>query len=211
MKKLKLRTGFTIAELTIATLLIAGIAMIMMPSLRADNERQVYATSLKKIYTDLQQTNQAIGLLIAKGEMQSGLNAISAFKIALLKTKKMVNTSTYNGYLRGYKPQIDPAVSFSSAKPNEDIFILKNGMFLFFDKDNNFVIDINGKKQPNMTGKDIFYFTIEANSNLQGENFITINPLNSNCPKGKSSCTTPVNCKGCAKRILEETGRIDYF
>ena len=84
-------------------------------------------------------------------------------------------------------------------------------IFLVFDKDNNFVIDINGRKQPNMTGKDIFYFTIEANSNLQGENFITINPLNSNCPKEKSSCTTPVNCKGCAKRILEETGRIDYF
>lgn len=203
MKKLKLKTGFTIAELTIATLLIAGIAMILMPSLVADNERQVYATSLKKIYTDLQQTNQAIGLLTAKGEIQSGLSAISTFKTALSKTKKMVNISTYNGYLRGYNPQIDPEVSFSSAIPNEDIFILKNGMFFFFDNDDNFIVDINGKKQPNITGKDIFYFRIDDNS---------IAPLeDADCPASKSGCANPADCKGCAKRILEETGRIDYF
>ena len=217
MKKLKSKLGFTIAELVIAIVLVAGIAMILMPSLVADNERQVFATSLKKIYTDLQQTNQAVGLLMARGQITSGTSAIETLKKAAIKSMKLTAPKTYAGYLKGY--DIDGATPATEFKYYEDdetrnnILILKNGVFLQFT-DDYLLIDVNGRKQPNETGRDVYYLSVNQNAE---DNSLIIAPFDYNdtykCPEKnkKLGCADAKECKGCAKRVLEETGRIDWY
>ncbi len=218
MKKLKSKKGFTIAELTIAMMLVAGIAMILMPTLVADNEKQVFATSLNKIYTQLQQTNQAIGLLKAQGKIQPGISAINMYKEAISLSMKTV-ANKKEQYLEGYYPKL-PAYSkmdFSTEKNtnSDDIIILKNGVFIYFDAENNLIVDVNGRKQPNTTGQDIFYFTITES--LDGSTQITPKGDDASCPSKKENkdfCSSqPSSCDGCAFRILQGdgNGKIDYF
>ena len=235
------KKGFTITELVVAMMLVAGIAMILMPSLVSNNEKQVYATALKKLYAQLQQTNQAVGMLQARGRIPQGAITITTYKNAVEQTTNLIapidanDTDTIknqknqkkNSYLSGYSGVIPASCTLpTSDTMKEDnctsALILKNGMFLFFDSvkidgvNRGLIIaDINGKKPPNTPGKDIFYFSIKDNA---------IVPLNAGCAtkvSGKDYCsqkdaTTGIfknDCTGCAYRILEGdgNGKIDYF
>ena len=93
------KKGFTVTELIVAMILVAGIAMILMPTLVADNEKQVYATALKKMYAQLQQTNQAIGLLQAQGKLPQGGTTITTFKKAVEETMNLVPETKKSQYL----------------------------------------------------------------------------------------------------------------
>ena len=162
MKKLKRKLGFTIAELVIATMLVAGIAMLMLPSLKSDNERQVFGTSLKKTMTELQQITQAVGMLEARGKVSLAEGDVVTLKKTFPEIMKEATKKTYKSYLKSYKPQLVNTVDFTDASTY--IFIAKSGKFFYFDKDNNLIVDVNGKKQPNRTGKDIYYFSVGKTS-----------------------------------------------
>lgn len=208
MKNLKAKSGFTIAELLVAMMLIAGIAMIMMPTLMSDNERQIFATTLKKVYSQLQQTNQAIALLQTRGVI-SPVTTSASLSEAFFQTTKLASPSKATDLLEGYaivpdKNGISPSIPALSA-------VGKNGIFYFFDNATGIVVvDVNGRKAPNTIGRDIFYFYNDA---VNG----TVEPYNVDCPtkkEAKGYCSdNPEQCKGCAYRILvgAGNGKIDYY
>ena len=126
MKKLKRKLGFTIAELVIATMLVAGIAMIMLPSLKSDNERQVFGTSLKKTMTELQQITQAVGMLEARGKISLAEgNIVTLQKTFPLIMKETTTTKKiYTSYLKNYKPQLVKDITFLTAKGDLNTVVL---------------------------------------------------------------------------------------
>jgi len=228
---MKSKKGFTIAELTLAMLLVAGIAMILMPSLVADNERQVFSTALQKTYAELQQTNQSVGLLTARGRIVPGQSAIATLQAAIPQTMKAIPANKQLDSLRGYRPNTSPElVNTNGLVAGISLTVLKNGIFIFLDTDGNhlvdadgnpildrngeqvvehtgnLIIDINGKKQPNLVGKDIFYFTVTKDE-TEGNAYL-IEPFDGECAVEWES---PERQKGCAKRIIDNNGRIDYY
>ena len=232
MKKLKSKLGFTIAELVIATMLIAGIAMLMLPSLQADNERQVFATSLKKTMTELQQIAQGVGMLEARGKISLAEGNIVTLKKTFPEIMKEAPKKAYQSYLKDYKPQLVNTVDFTKATTY--IFIAKSGKFFYFDEEtnattggitNNLIVDVNGKKQPNRTGKDIYYFTVGktsmsvaeyvtvtasdtvASAIAYGNEALTIEPFVGDCI---NSCSSAIECKGCAEKFSTD-GKITWF
>ena len=66
------KKGFTIAEIVISLMLIAGIAMVLTPVIFSDTENQVLYTSLNKTYTLLQQVHQAEAMFEARGKIIGG-------------------------------------------------------------------------------------------------------------------------------------------
>jgi len=228
MKKLKRKLGFTIAELVIATMLVAGIAMLMLPSLKSDNERQVFGTSLKKTMTELQQITQAVGMLEARGKVSLAEGDVVTLKKTFPEIMKEATKKTYKSYLKDYKPQLvgydkdNPLVFvYNQAEISDNnIFISKSGKFFYFDEitdattgeiTNNLIVDVNGKKQPNKTGKDIYYFSVGktsmsvaesgtvASAIAYGNETLTIEPW---IPEGcQAECVSAAeDCINCIKK-----------
>jgi len=88
-----------------------------------------------------------------------------------------------------------------------NIFILKNGMYLLFDADKNIIVDVNGKKQPNTVGKDIYYFKIKEESSLAKDNVSFVLNASGDCD---DNWGTPAAQIGCAAKLLEK-GKIDWY
>jgi len=214
------KKGFTITELVVAMMLVSGIAMILMPSLVADNEKHVYATALKKLYAQLQQTNQAVGMLQARGQISQG-NMLVAYMDTLERTTKIVPDNQKSKYLYSYSAKPADCVAADGALACPNGIVLKNGMFLFFDNRVYVVgdpteveyyiitVDVNGKKKPNDVGKDIFYFLLKRD---------TATGITRIVPRGETNndgvCSAEENdYTGCAYRILEGdgNGKIDYY
>lgn len=228
MKKMWSKKGFTLTELVVAMMLVAGIAMILMPSLVADNEKQVYATALKKVYAQLQQTYQAVGMLQARGQISQG-SMFYAYKDTLEKTTKIVPDNQKIKYLDAYSAKPDDCVVVKDVLKCPNGIVLKNGMFLFFDENVYKVmnkadatkqeseyyiitVDVNGKKSPNTVGKDIFYFLIKKDIETGITKIVPRGEPHDNDAYGV--CSAEKNdYTGCAYRILEGdgNGKIDYY
>ena len=219
MKKLKRKLGFTIAELVIATMLVAGIAMIMLPILQSNNERQIFTASLRKTITELQQINQAIGLLQARGEIGIEVDIIEVIpKVMKLQKQKGTNSYKYT-FVSGYThPNDMPPRQFvdngnlsSSAGGTNDItwYVLKNGVYFFIYGDpgeQTILVDINGKKQPNRVGKDLYYFEFKFDDKVDR---YTVEPYNAvdSCQPG---CPSSSKCSACAYWFFQNE-KITWF
>ncbi len=262
MKTFEKKLGFTIAELTIAMMLVAAIAMIMMPTLMQNYEKQVFVTSLKKTYTMLEQTNQAVSLLKAQGRIQAGLSPKDSFKAALNATTKLATPANAARYLEEYdikgvnyfgtgneqakllarqgclaqgtdsacltyvNSMCNGAADVDACKADAKLMcgncaVLKSGTFIFYEAPNTIIVDVNGRKNPNTVGKDVYYFSINDASIYvdngttyeMDSNLMEVVPfVGGSCPtsKGTSCSASPDACKGCAKNVLS-TNKIDYY
>lgn len=215
--------------------LVAGIAMIMLPSIVADNEKSVLATSYKKIYTELNLVQRAVPTMRAKGEIDETNNGSAGFLQQAIEKKMKVVPHARAARMLPFRP---PAIEFSAqaaniariARNNEGrtyyvndarTIILKNGMIIGIGNTqadgtgiDYVAVDINGKKGPNFIGKDIFYFTFDEDTTAPGSLVESLRPLNSTkdgacCPASKSD-TTCADWIGCGDRILND-GMITYY
>jgi len=213
--KSKNLNGFTIAELVIAMIIIAGIAMILMPTLLASHEKQVFVTALQKTYTQLQDINQATDMLIARGSISATTtNPQKTFIDTVYETQKTVDFEKKDkNYFKEYNSKLVKSVSYEK----DNTAVLKSGIIIMNDG-NNIVVDVNGLKRPNVVGKDIYYFQITKETN--GD--VTFEPVSialeagakledfpTNCTKGNFD--TASNHVGCADYILNYKHTIDYY
>ena len=183
------RAAFTLAEVLITLGVIGIVAAMTMPSLIANYQKKQTVTQLKKAYSTLSQALVAaqqeygdmsgweyIGMNLEVDETNDELNNFVKkylepyIKIIEYCYDDSSNKSCfYKSYSRG-------AVVFSngSRTSNTASFIMNDGVVvrLEFNNDGNgkfggelFVkVDLNGKKQPNMLGKDWFDMVIEPNT-----------------------------------------------
>lgn len=199
-----MKKAFTLAEFLITLGIISVIAVLTMPSLISEYQKEQTVNQLRKVYSDL---NNAIKLSeVYNGPMEdwdyvdgSGYNAVAPFvkkyyqpyfkDSRVLKPDELIPLSKYQ-MIEGFSPAY---------------LVLNNGVIMDFYTHIGhgyiwIVVDLNGLRGPNKAGRDIFVFDAykyaEANGQYKikfwgGSNNYTGNSLYSgssySCNKGNTN------------------------
>ena len=182
------RFGFTLAEVLITLGIIGVVAAMTMPAITAKTEKQETLAKLKKVYSVLSQgikrseiDNGEISTWPV-GEEITDVNAyFEKYWKPYYKNPKICQTAVacgykdnnawtnLNGVLTGW------SVVTSSSRV---LFMLSDGTLIFSPRNttnsdtevkyvNLFYVDINGSKNPNILGKDVFIFTLIDKKSLR--------------------------------------------
>ena len=187
MFKIKGRAAFTLAEVLITLGIIGVVAAVTIPMLVANYQNMQRVVQLKKIYSEFANATKQVvddnsGSLL-RVFVLGGYNPISAYS-PYLRINKTCTLGNANGtdkcFHSAFKFLNGVAYPFmATLSPRSTGYILDNGMLVLFygnggttnctvdglpDVCNIVTIDINGWKQPNTMGLDIFSFYLTNNS-----------------------------------------------
>lgn len=228
-KSLNIKFGFTLAEVLITLVIIGVIAALVIPTTVAKYQKQETVSRLKKVYSTFSAaTTRAItdygyptGWDFSNGDTASFAEKYITPYLSVLK-------------ICGTSDSDDCKFKFTSVSNEFDLsdkykFILGDGTKVVFPHSNisgtlNYVyvvIDINGDKGPNKSGRDVFVFMYnfalpQAGEENQGR-FITVYPVRDrasnmgSCRADASTSFGSVNY-GCAALIMKDGWQIkdDY-
>ena len=180
------RKGFTLAEILITLTVIGIVAALTIPTLLQNTNQAELKTALKREFADLQQATLLIkndngGSLVnafrnSTGDLKDSENLKNAYKAKLSYIKECSGDPTYGGSGTGASAEGCWHVQWkklngTSINPmNYPGLILSNGTLMWFYiysstcsfssgayyRCGGIYFDINGFKQPNVIGKDIF-------------------------------------------------------
>lgn len=163
------------SEVLITLGIIGVVAALTMPAVLNKTNKKELQTAFQSAYSIL---NQAV--LYVKEEDGGALNntyvhydeeSKTFIYQDILQNKmysqlKVAGTCKYKNSIKNYNKTSSAYVDWGTTKPDK---LLANGM-CFSTRINggmiNLSIDINGTKNPNTLGHDIFYFGIDAKDNL---------------------------------------------
>lgn len=172
------RGAFTLAEVLITLGVIGVVAAMTMPSLIQEHREKTTVAKLKKVYSTL---NNALILSIneygplsdwgiTSGDIdKSGSNMLaSRLKENLISVKDCESNGGCFGQ-NAYKTLGSANEAFSGDANNFSTFVLSDGTAVGIwgstgSTYGSIIVDINGKKGPNTTGKDAFWFAIRGSS-----------------------------------------------
>ncbi len=193
MKNIRI-TAFTLAEVLITIGIIGIVAAMTFPILIKNHQKVETLTRLKKAYTIL---NQAIKL----SENDNGdyntwstnITAIEYYQLywfPYIKAVTVCNNATDCGYKKELPWTLETVEYSVFSDPNWRIPFLTSDGFLysisvngsFEDSKNLIIIDINGSKNPNEIGRDLFFFTRTDKGLIQGYGYDKSNiEINNDC------------------------------
>ena len=167
------KIAFTLAEVLVTLGIIGVVSAMTVPSLMQNHQRKTYVTQLHKVYNELSQA--ALQYMTDKNAInltEAGLidgNAIDAFMKKYFKIVQDCNTDTADCIATDYKK-----MDGTSSKPFTDDekydfkhYILANGSLISLGAVSTYQIqihlDINGKKGPNILGRDTFALNLFSN------------------------------------------------
>lgn len=162
--------GFTLAEVLITLGIIGIVAAMTMPTLIGKYQKKQTAVQLKKVYTEMSQA-------VALSELDNGdvkywdynLGAKDFYDKYMKKYLKKTSELTYGQYKSHVTLKNINGTACSEAWCTYSIshyVKLADGSIIGFSEYvggnyKAFVVDLNGYKNPNTTGKDYFVFTIQ--------------------------------------------------
>ncbi len=150
------KAAFTLAEVLITLAVIGIVAALTIPPLIQSYKKQVASTRLKKFYSTMEQA-------IKLSEIDNGpIKNWKKEKAGSAKDGEHARefyTSYIKPYLRVTDEDFDGNIVYLS---DGSTFGLRNGDCIDLD------YDINGRKSPNIYGKDIFIFLICVSDNIWG-------------------------------------------
>jgi len=230
---MKIKFGFTLAEVLITMAIIGVVAALTIPTLTENYQKKVYVTSLHKTYNDLSHALER--LMSDKGVenlVEAGLrsdNAIYDFIDKYIKYNKKSTTAFSDGdpfaskekYRKMFTNEIlDGSVQFNDMPS----YVLASGVsiktsynpqgFKLFDV----LIDTNGPKAPNTVGRDLFVIFVYKNGLIDDFHISYNAPLPPairdgqytkfcNNPEGYAN---PTNISGCFGKILNDNWQMKY-
>ena len=171
-----MKRAFTLAEVLVTIGLIGVVAAMTLPMMVEGYRKKQTATQLKAMYSVL---SQAVYLSVAEnGETKYWNNALSSkdyYEVYLKKYLVFVNSEVNNSNISKlitYKTLngevIGPGYGYKEEIDTSYLGVLANGAFVFVWVGKNFsptiMVDINGLKNPNRMGIDLFHFIIKDNS-----------------------------------------------
>ena len=215
--------AFTLSEIIITLGIIGIVAALTIPQVFNNYNKQVTITKLQKAYTTLNQAFRQSEVDNGSSEFWQETDKIGTDEYFNTYWKKYFNHTTFCKTAKecGYKSS-NPFSKFNGTKTgtigidssrvffktSDDVF------YLFVDKTTNekgekyalphVYIDINGGKEPNKYGIDVFIFKRIAGKGI--------------APYGNEATltATKVNCNSksvgeyCAARIMKENWEITY-
>ena len=173
--EVNMKKGFTLAEVLITLGIIGIVAALTLPSLINKYEKQSTITAVQKVYSTLNQALKRSELdngdsrYWAKGQDMGALEYYNQYWGPYLKPIKICKTYNSCGY-KSANPwkHYNTAVVSPAARTT---VIMPDGMVIIFmtattntsdtsqlRSNDTIIVDINGPKNPNEGGKDVFVF-----------------------------------------------------
>lgn len=222
MKRVKL--AFTLSEVLITLGIIGIVAALTIPHVIDNYKKQVTVAKLQKAYTTLNQAFKQSEVDNGSSEFWQETDKISVDEYFNTYWKKYFNHITLCKTAKecGYKSS-NPFLKFNGTK-NGTIGIVSSRVFfktsddifyLFIDKTTNekgeityafpyVCIEINGGKEPNKYGIDVFLFKRVAGKGIVPYgNEVTLSAI-------KANCNSKSGGGYCAARIMKEGWEITY-
>ena len=222
-------SAFTLAEVLITLGIIGVVAAITMPVLISKYQNKVYVTQLKKAYSEI---SQALKLYMVNNGAETLTDAGMTSQDAanefinkyMIKATECTTENANKCFAHTYKAldgtSKDEKVPSDIA--NAKSYVLANGSVIRFHhkisnhKVLNLHVDVNGRKGPNVYGKDKFVIYIYNNGLLDDIVGNTGNS-NGNAPLTKEQREESFNTwcinngtGGCFGKILNDNWEINY-
>lgn len=231
------KRGFTLAEVMIALGLIGVIASLTIPTFIADSKNRSNAAKLATTISAVE--NAFTTMLAAESandltETRFGAARTEANLGRYLKlqgSQNQVDPDEENeiqgiNALSSYYNTNSPFVTLNRAGSQpavSTIFQTKNSALLIYhdapvaapDDESHpgsigqLTIDVNGSAQPNVWGRDVFYFRIGNDGVLYpagGAKFTAIDPAEG----ANMSCSGDIRNQGCTARLIENNFVMNY-
>lgn len=224
--------AFTLAEVLITLGIIGIVAAMTLPAILAKTEKQETIAKLKKTYSIMTQGIKQSEL--ENGELSTwpeGDNIVvedyyNKYWKPYYKNPKICPTAKDCGYAsnRGWTNLNGDAFSWSVVSDESRVlFMLADGTLIFYPRNttvanpdgsvsnvyvNYFFVDINGPKNPNIIGRDVFIFTISDKNSVRPWCYDkNVNYINNHCTRNTGGT---LNC--CTAKIIADGWEIknDY-
>ena len=246
MKKL----GFTLAE-TLITLGIVGIvSALTIPTLVSNNQNKINASKLASAIPAVE--NAFTTMMATEGvqdfaETEFAQNYTTGNSI-LSKYTKIIGSNSLSVYYENLKPFKNINSKNVTSVPSKITYQLKNGATILLSKTNREIteaqaeeagipittsslelrIDVNGKQEPNVIGRDLFSFLVGSDGHLypigslttswliyknEEQTYSTINsklPCAPNKRSSKEKDNVWNFSEGCTARLVEKNFIVDY-
>ena len=213
-----MKKGFTLSEVLITLGIIGIIAVLTIPAVMKNYRNRLYVSQLEKVYAQLSTATQAI----MNDEHTSHFYETTAGKATSCSDAAKGICEAGSGYFLNnyFKPLkrdcgtgktntcvADSYTSITGAaagKLSGDYCIqTANGATLCMeyvatDKLSHVNVDVNGPSAPNMTGRDVFYMTIQDSG--------LITDYKNSDPK---NCSNP-NSGGCLNKVMQAGWKMEY-
>ena len=162
-----LKDGFTLVEVVILLIIFIMVAILVVPLSIDDAVASKNIAKWKRVQSSF--SSIPIDMMNDKNYKQTGILTLEHFISALVKVHPLKNVVTYKiKYMNG-EPPVEPYIF-------KEIYNTNNGATIAFNWFENslsttgedkiegvMMYDVNGKRGPNVWGKDIFGFNIYAN------------------------------------------------
>ena len=211
MNRLKL-CAFTLTEILLAVVIVGVIATLVLPAVVTKYKNHTFDLAYKRevntisdlidqLAVDEHQTSFHNTIMFLDEEPESYNSSSGAFIKKYLKVSRFCGDNKTNCFGNAYYTYQDRTKKVYNFTPKGSCALLKNGMSLCISPQigNNPIegwIDLNGKKSPNVYGKDLRDFSID----LQ-----TKTAFNDGTKKIKLYCEENPDSAACPKKNEEET------
>lgn len=210
------KSGFTLAEVLITLGIIGVVAALTIPVLLQKYEEKVTVTKVKKMYSILSNAYELAKIEygdisqwgVSSEPKKAALDIREKFEKYLKYTKLCDNTNDLKecGVADVIYKNDDKAVDVISPSIKNNFLsvgmLLADGSSLWYHYSGRGVIyyDVNGLKNPNSFGRDIFGFEIHNNKQLQAGNE----------EDQYKECDLKKNAFSCTKWVVYK-GNMDYL
>lgn len=221
-KNIYKRSGFTLAEILITMVIIGIIATLTIPTTVNKVQKIQVVTKLKKAYSTLvqvanrstvdngQMTTWEIG---STGDGQAANDFNKKYLIPYLSVMRNCSTSTVGNC--DFKFSYLNSTTMQSLNSSWARFYLADGMLVATYSQNSgstvriqICVDINGQKQPNKMGKDVFLYNLTIKESSVTEGKITPDGIgydrNTLVSSASYNCNKAASGVRCATLIMKD-------
>ncbi len=188
-----------------------------VPTLMQNHQRKTYVTQLHKVYNELSQA-----LLLYQSDKnavnlkEAGLASNTALGTFITNYFRVVQTcdSTNDCFADAYKDM--NGADYSVMQANLKSYLLANGASIRpnyaveGDKLVNVMVDINGKKGPNIHGRDLFFVFIYNNGLIDDRAPSAPMTEDARETSYKNRCLAQSAVGGCFGKILNDNWEMTY-
>lgn len=218
MKKfLNKKLGFTLSEVLITLGIIGIVAVLTIPAVMKNYRNRLYVAQLQKTYAQISDAVQAIMIDEHTGSFYETKAALpNACTDAATGDCSAGAGYFLNKYFKVLKRNCGTGANACAAASYQSIggvyagqlsgdycIQTTNGAAICMKRDaeNNFVdlnIDVNGQAEPNITGRDVFYLTIQKNGTVTDYR-----------ETSENNCSNPTSA-GCFNKVRNAGWKMEY-
>ncbi len=203
-----MKNAFTLAEILITMGIIGVVSAMTVPALNQSWQRDAYTTQLRKVYSEVAQaavrckTDNNVQTLT---EARINSDTIrDKFVAKYFNVIKPCGTSKTPCFASTYKTVTGTSIASSDFHGCNTVDVIASGAALctWWSSINEIriIVDVNGSKDPNIIGRDVFAMRVHSNTGLVED---------TSASTFDSSKTNPIE-SGALKSIIDNGWKMTY-